>query len=64
MPFDRKLFLTPNVKKLNNVTFSPEADNIYESFFDKTIQGTTSSTFLLLVSFTIRIPLGGCKNYG
>ena len=28
-------FPTPNVKKLNNVTFPPEADNIYESFFDK-----------------------------
>lgn len=56
--------LTLNVAMLNKDTLPPEADIIYESFLDKAKQGTTSSRLLSLVSFFIRVLLGGCQICG
>lgn len=53
-----------NVAMLNKHTLPPEADIIYESFLDKAKQGTTSSRLLSLVSFFIRVLLGGCQICG
>jgi hypothetical protein len=49
---------------LNKEIFPPEADMTYESFFDKAKQWTASSGLLSIMSLVMRMPLGGCHNWG
>ncbi len=49
---------------LKRDTFPPDADITYESFFERAMQGTASSTLVSLMSLVIKIPLGGCHNWG
>lgn len=49
---------------LNKEILPPEADMTYESFFESAKHGTASSGFVSLISFVIKIPLGGCHNCG
>jgi negative regulator of genetic competence, sporulation and motility len=53
---------TLNVIMLKRDTFPPDADMTYESFLERAMQGTASSTLVSLMSLVIRIPLGGCHN--